>query len=156
MDFLPDSIPPEAWQRLLEDMPWLAIPTGPLVKVLAVGQTTEVKGVRVELLAVEVRETGAVLHWRARAGQDLALVMPDVAIRDDKSTDYRVAPSEGGGGGRDWHGQTMFMPSPPPSSTVLVEVRSFGPPPGMPPMPGYAALPAIEGPWGFQIAVPDE
>lgn len=151
MDFVPDSVPPEQWARILEDMPWLDIPSTPLVGVVGVGKTTEAQGVTVELLAIEIRQGGAVIHWRARAAREVALLMPDVTVADEQSTTYRVAPAQGGGGGRDWYGETMFLPAPPTNATLTVEVSSFGPPVGMPPMPGYAPLPPVNGPWRFEV-----
>lgn len=153
MDFVPDSVPPEQWARILEDMPWLDIPSTPLVGVVGVGTTAEAQGVTVELLAIEIREGGAVVHWRARASREVGLLMPDVTVADDRSTNYRVAPAQGGGGGRDWSGETMFLPAPPTDATLTIEVSSFGPPFGMPPMPGYTPLPPVAGPWRFEVPI---
>jgi hypothetical protein len=153
MAFVPDSVPPEQWARILEDMPWLEIPSSPLLAVAGVGQTTEAEGVTVELLAIEIRQGGAVIHWRARAAREVALLMPDVTVADDRSTSYRVAPAQGGGAGCNWYGETMFLPEPPTDATLIIEVLSFGPSVGMPPMPGYAPLPPVTGPWGFQVSL---
>jgi hypothetical protein len=45
MELRPDSVPPEHWARLLEDMPWLGIASSPLAGVIAVGRSSEANGV---------------------------------------------------------------------------------------------------------------
>jgi hypothetical protein len=76
------------------------------MRVIAVGQSVSANDFAVDLIAIEVRESGAVLYWRALADHDAPMLMAEVSISDDKGTSYKVLPSEGGGGTREWHGQT--------------------------------------------------
>lgn len=150
MNILPEGMPPEEWAKLLDAMPAIGIPASPLVRVIAVGQSVEANDVVVDLLAVEVREVGAVLHWRALAGHDAPMLMAEVSISDDKGTSYKVLPAEGGGGAREWQGQTSMVPSPPPDATLNIVLESFGPP-GFSPMPGYIPMDPVRGPWRFVV-----
>jgi hypothetical protein len=59
MDFQLEGVPPEELARLLEMVPQVAIPPSQLVGVVAVAQVAEASGVAVEMLAIEVREAGA-------------------------------------------------------------------------------------------------
>ena len=102
MDFRPEGIPPEEFARLLEIVPQLAIPPSRLVGVVAVAQIAEVAGVTVELLAIEVREGGALITWRARADRAVGLLIPRVSVTDDQGTKYRALGESGGGDERSW------------------------------------------------------
>jgi hypothetical protein len=150
VNILPEGVPPEEWAKLLEAMPALTVPSSPLVRVIAVGLSVTASHVMVDLIAIEVREAGAVIYWRALAARDTPMLMADVAVSDDQGTKYTVAPSEGGGGEREWHGQTTILPPPPPGAKLAVVVESFGPPP-FGAMPGYIAKEPVRGPWRFEV-----
>jgi hypothetical protein len=158
MEQLPDGWTPEEWARARADRPWLdilvAIPASPLLKVVGVGASSDVDGVTVELLAVEIREAGAIVHWRALADRASSLMMLDAAISDDRATAYTVVPSHGSGNGRAWSGETMFAPAPSVATTLMVELRASGHPPGWPNMAGHSPVSPEAGPWRFNVVVP--
>jgi hypothetical protein len=150
LDFLPESIPPEHWAKLLDEMPGLAIPSSPLIRVVAIGQSVETQGVTVDLIAMEVRQAGAVLYWRALASRDVPMLMADVSLSDDQGTSYRVMPAGSGSGGHEWQGQTYVVPAPPTNANLAIVLDSFGPH-GQMPMPGYIAMDPVRGPWRFEV-----
>jgi hypothetical protein len=122
----------------------------PLVRVVAIGQQVEADGVRVELIALEVREAGAVLYWRAFATKDRILGLAVIEVSDDLGGEYRVFLGGGGGGERAWSGETNVVPAPTAGASILrVKVTGFeGFPPGF---PGTAQVVTNEGPWVFEI-----
>jgi len=123
----------------------------PLVRVVAIGQQVEADGIRVELIALEVREAGAVLYWRAFATDDRILGLAVIEVSDDIGGEYRVFLGGGGGGERAWNGETNVVPAPTTGASMLrVQVTGFE---GFPPsgFPGAAQVRANEGPWVFEI-----
>ena len=154
MDFRPEGIPPEDLARLLEMVPQLAIPPSRLVGVVAVSQVAEVAGVTVELLAIEVREGGALITWRARADRAVGLLIPRVSITDDQGTEYRAFGESGGGDERCWSGEIAVIPPPPPGVTLTVDIASLGANEQMR-MPGWMPMEPVSGPWTFTVPTRD-
>jgi hypothetical protein len=146
--FLPEGVPPEEWAKFLEAMPLMEVPASPLIRVIGVGQSVDTNGITVELLAIEIREAGAVIHWRARAASDLPMLMAEVSVSDDLGTAYSVMPAESGSGDRHWQGQTYFAPGPPPGARLSITLDGFGP---FLPMPGYTPKEPVRGPWRFEL-----
>ena len=124
--------------------------TSRLVRVVAIGKQVEADGIRVELIALEVREAGAVLYWRAFAAVDGILGLAVIEVSDDLGGEYRVFLGGGGGGERAWNGETNVVPAPMTGASILrVNVTGFeGLPPGF---PGAAQVRSNEGPWVFEI-----
>lgn len=151
MDFHMQGMPPEAIQRLLEEMPNLAIEASGLVGVVAIAQVVEAEGVQVEVLSVEVREAGALIHWRCRAGRPVGFLVPRVAVSDDRGTAYRVASASGGGDAQSWAGEIALTPAPPADVSLSVTFESFGADPGMA-MPGWTPPHPVEGTWQFSLS----
>jgi hypothetical protein len=122
----------------------------PLVREVAIGHQVEADGVRVELIALEVREAGAVLYWRAFATKDRILGLAVIEVRDDLGGEYRVFLGGGGGGERAWSGESNVVPAPTAGASILrVKVTGFE---GFPPsFPGTAQVVTNEGPWVFEI-----
>jgi hypothetical protein len=148
-----DSGSPEDEARLMDGMPWYAIPRSPLLRVTSVGQTVEAAGVAVELLAVEVRESGAILHWRARADHDLLVQVASVSVVDDLGTAYLVDQGGGEGNPRSWQGQTLLRPAPPAHARLTIVVESFGQNPRAT-MFGDPPREPSNGPWRFEVEQP--
>jgi len=147
-------MPPEAVAKLLETMPELSVAPSALVGVVAVAQVAEAGGVTVELLSVEVREAGALVHWRARSERAIAMLVPQISISDDKSTAYRAHPAEGSGDERSWTGSLAVLPTLPLGTMLTIVFESFGADERIQ-MPGYIAAEPIAGPWRFAIDTSD-
>jgi hypothetical protein len=130
-----------------------AIPASPLVQVVGVGRTADAAGITVELLAIEVREEGAIVHWRARSASYPMLLSADVSISDNTGTAYRVISGGGGGGGGAWEGTTFVQPSPPPGARLRITLLSFGPDDDRPLLPGLPTE-RVFGPWAFDVEMP--
>lgn len=126
-----------------------------LERVVAIGQTAEVSGVLVEMIALEVREAGGVLLWRTQTAEERLLGAADIAITDDVGTHYSALPGSWSGSGRESRGETQLAPRPPDAAQILkIVVRSFGPMQWPAPLPRMA-LPIEEGagPWRFEVPI---
>jgi hypothetical protein len=146
----PESLPPEILAKLREHLP----PTDPersrLVRVIPIGQVAEVSDVRVELIAMEVRETGALVYWKAFPAQDRLLGEIDLGVSDALGTAYAAYGMAAAGNGHVWKGEAIVIPAPPPEArTIRVRVRGFR---------GFMASPfepivqtPVEGEWDFEI-----
>lgn len=154
MEFQMDGLPSEAIQRLLDEMPSLAIAPSALVGVIPVAKVVDASGISVEVLSVEVREAGALIHWRCRADRAIGLLMPSATVTDDRSTNYRVSTANGGGDDRSWAGEIAITPAPPSTCLLSIAFSSFGADPQMK-MPGWIAGPPVDGPWTFDVATSD-
>jgi hypothetical protein len=129
-----------------------------LGRVVGIGLAEEVEGVLVELIALEIREAGAILHWRSQANKIGPLGMALVEVSDDLGTSYEVFPGSWGGGDSEMRGETNITPPPPPGARVLtVNIPSFG-------LEGFGAtatMPGLlgmgmataTGPWHFEVAL---
>jgi hypothetical protein len=122
----------------------------PLVRVVSIGQQAEADGIRVELIALEIREAGAVLYWRAFTTDDRMLGFAVVEVADDHGREYDVYLGGGSGGERAWSGETNIAPTPTTGvSTLQVTVTgfdSFGSG-----FPGAGQGRTTGGPWAFEI-----
>jgi hypothetical protein len=146
MNFDMEGMPPEAHKRLLEEMPEVGIAPSKLVGVIAVSKVVDAAGVTVEVLSVEVREAGALVHWRCRADRSIGLLMPKVSITDDRATTYRVGTAGGGGDERLWAGEIAVIPAPPSDAMLSIVIESFGADLRMR-MPGWVPGEPVTGPW---------
>ena len=154
MDFQLEGVPPEELARLLEMVPQLAIPPSQLVGVVAVAHLAEASGVTVEMLAIGVREAGALITWRARADRRVGILIPRVSITDDQLTEYRAFGDRGGGDERSWSGEIALIPAPPPGVTLHIEIETLGANERMP-MPGWTPNGPVSGPWRFTVPTRD-
>jgi hypothetical protein len=102
------------------------IQRSPLVRVVAIGKAVEHDGVVLEQIALEIRDVGAVLHWKAHPVGDYVLGGPDFVVTDDVGTVYTLllptwVSSEG------MKGNTDLVPQPPShAGTMRIEVRRIG------------------------------
>ena len=155
MDLInPDDLPPEVLDKLREHMP----PTDPqrsaLLRVIPIGQVADVSGVRVELIAMEVRETGALLSWKAFPAQDRFLGSIDLDVSDERGTPYVAYGMDAGGNGHVWKGEAIVVPAPPAGAGALrIRVRGFQ---------GFMADPfemlpqtPVQGEWAFEVDLGD-
>ena len=149
------TLPPEEARRFQEQWGRFAgLTAGALDRVVTIGQTASDAGVRLELLALEVRAAGCVLHWRAHTAARL-VVRPEFVVRDDAATDYTVRPAGSSGSLGDQQGQALIVPAPPGAAhTMRIEVHAFGArrmplPPGVPPPPTEE----IHGAWRFEFSM---
>jgi hypothetical protein len=149
-----EGLPPEDLERLLREMPELAIAPSPLVGVVAVSGVIEIAGLSVEVLSLEVRQAGALIHWRSRADRSIGFLAPQVSITDDRGTKYRALEANGGGDERSWSGQIAIVPAPPDDAMLSVLIDAFGADPRMR-MPGWIPGEPGPGPWRFAIDTRD-
>jgi len=130
-----------------------AIPRSPLVQVVGIGRTVVSAELAVELLAIEVREQGAVIYWRARSAREGVLLSADVSIADDRGTPYHAILGGGGGNAQAWEGQTLVQPAPTAGARLTITLASFGPNDEMP-LPPHVPAERIFGPWVFEVEMP--
>jgi hypothetical protein len=148
-----DSNPTEPDHALLErhgrdSMRVAGVDSGELRRVIAVGASVEAGGVRLELIAVELRTDGGlatlVAHTRPPIGQAGHFV--EARVSDDAETSY-VAAGQGMGGPTPTttRHEVRFAPGPPDTAKVLtLSIDRF-----LDPYPGGAT--PIEGPWTFEV-----
>lgn len=124
------------------------IDAGDLRRVIALGTSVEAGGVRLELIALELRADGGlatlVAHTRPPVGQ--AGQFAEVRVSDDAGTIY-VGAGQGMGGPAPTttRHEVRFAPASPASAAVLtLTIDRF-----LDPFLGGAT--AIEGPWTFDI-----
>jgi hypothetical protein len=127
-----------------------SVDAGALHRVIALGNSVEAGGARVELVALEVREDGGivtlVVHTRPPVGYVGHFV--EAAVSDDVGTAY-VASGQGSGGSGPTASrhEVRFAPAPPDGAHMLtLHVSSFADP-----FPGPAVQ--LDGPWEFQVAL---
>lgn len=126
------------------------VDAGALRRVIAVCSSMEAGGARVELVALEIREDGAiatiVAHTRPPVGYVGHFV--EVAVSDDAGTAYVVSGQGAGGSspGTSRH-EIRFAPAPPESARMLtLRIEAF-----VDPFPGRAVQ--LRGPWEFRVAL---
>jgi len=129
-----------------------------LTRVVGIGLSEETAGILVELIALEIREAGAILHWRSQVEKIGPLGMALVEVRDDVGTSYEVFPGSWGGGESEMRGETNIMPAPPAGARVLTVnipsfgIEGFGATATMPGLLGMGMATAT-GPWQFEVAL---
>ena len=97
MTVVPAPIPVDEANRTLELSRWYVdIGASPLRRVVGIGQVAVDAGVSVELIALEIREAGCVLYWRAHPDQERPLGEPQFVMSDDARTEYRVQARQAG------------------------------------------------------------
>jgi hypothetical protein len=127
------------------------IQRSPLVRAVAIGQAVEHDSLVLELIALEVREAGAVLYWRANPVGDHVLGGPDFVVTDDTGTVYTIllptwAVSEGMA-----KGNTDLVPGPPADArTMRIDVRKIGGL-GISVPPGLVHDEPVEWHWTFEF-----
>jgi hypothetical protein len=109
--------------------PFMETDDSRLDRVVAIGQVATHPGVSLELIALEIRLTGCLLHWKAGFDGQPLRVDPELTVRDDLGTRYEVRPLSWSRGGRDARGQITIVPAPPADAALLsLEFRLFAAP----------------------------
>ena len=122
----------------------------PLDRVIAVGQSTKLVGIEVELTVIEIRQAGAIAFWRARPVDDVVLFDADVRVSDDGGHVYEATAAGHEGSQLHWSGQSFFAPAPPSGAHLVLEILSFGPPIDYE-VPRGMSRQHILGPWRFTV-----
>jgi hypothetical protein len=117
--------------------------------VVGIGQVARDAGVLVELIALEIREAGCVLYWRAHPDQERPLGEPQFVVSDDSETQYSAHPAGWIGGLREMKGEALVVPGPPEGATTMrVELTGFAAR-RFPPMSSED----VRGAWRFEFAL---
>jgi hypothetical protein len=147
-DAPPDAEAMERYGRAMSRV--AAVDQSPLRRVLAIGQAAVTHSVRVELIALELREAGGLLTVAVESAPPNASPGSycDVSMTDDIGTDYTAA---GTGGGMSSPGSSRleirFAPSPPErASALMIRIDSFVEPLG-------PAADRLDGPWEFRVSL---
>ena len=103
-----------------------AVQGSPLRQVVPIGQLAEDAGVSVELISLEIRDAGCLLHWASHSpGRRPGL--PDLRVRDDVGTPYVAGALGSTREGEDLRGHAVLAPAPPEAARRLqVDVEGFG------------------------------
>ena len=150
MTVVPTPLPVDEANRALELSRWyVAIGASPLRRVVGIGQVAADAGVSVELIALEIREAGCVLYWKAHTDAERPLGDPQFVVSDDAKTQYSAHPAGWTGSGREMKGEALVVPGPPDEATTMrVELTGFAarrfPPLGSEDVPGA---------WRFEFAL---
>ncbi len=95
------------------------IEDGPLVRVIAIGRVEAHPGVSLELIALEIRAAGSILHWKSSFDGQPLRVDPELTVRDDVGTVYETRPTSWSRSGRVARGQVTIAPPPPGNAAVM-------------------------------------
>ena len=145
----------DAARRLDMSMTNFEVGMGALDRVIGIGQATEAAGILVELIALEIREGGGVLHWRTQTNADRVLGDADMAVSDDLGTTYQVLPGSWSGSDRESRGETRLVPKPLDAArTLIIDIRSFGRMDWIPfPSPLSPIRDEVTGSWRFEVSL---
>jgi hypothetical protein len=137
-------------RHVRDSMRVAGVDDGALRRVIALGDPVESGGVRVELIALEVREDGCVAtlvaHTRPPVGSVGHFI--DVTVSDERGTAYIASGQGSGGSGPGTSRQEIrFAPAPPETArTLILRIEAF-----VDPFPGRAV--EQHGPWEFRVAL---
>jgi hypothetical protein len=147
---VPAPLPVDEATRVLEVSRWYVdIGASPLRRVVGIGQVARDAGVSVELIALEIREAGCVLYWKAHPDRERPLGEPQFVVSDDARTEYGVRPAGWTGNGREMKGEALVVPGPPEEATTMrVELTGFAAR-HFPPMGSED----VRGAWRFEFAM---
>jgi hypothetical protein len=127
------------------------IQRSPLVRVVAIGKSAAHDGVVLELLALEIRDAGAILHWKARPVGEYVLGGPDFVISDDVGTAYTLLQPTWVSSEGMVKGNTDLVPPPPvDAETMRIEVQRLGGLGASVPR-GLVRDEPVEGRWSFDF-----
>lgn len=130
------------------------VDSGTLTRVLPIAAEAAANGVRVELIAVELRTDGAIAWLVTHIRPPVAPPghFAEVHLTDDAGTDY-VAAVQGNGGSSPSTAryELRFSPAPPSAATQLdIQITRF-----LDPFPESPNVP-VEGPWAFTVTLTEQ
>ena len=128
------------------------VDSGTLTNVVSVGEEATANGVRVEVVAAELRTEGGIVSLVTHIRPPIPPPghFAEVHVTDDAGTDY-VAAAQGSGQSSPSTAryELRFAPAPPRAASELrIQITRF-----MEPFPETPNAP-VEGPWSFTIALP--
>ena len=113
--------------------------------------SAEHDGVVLELLTLEIRDAGAVLHWKAQPVGEYVLGGPDFVITDDVGTAYTLLLPTWVSSKGMAKGSTDVVPQPPvDAETMRIEVQRLGGLGASVPR-GLVRDEPVEGRWSFEF-----
>jgi hypothetical protein len=151
MTVVPAPIPVDEANRTLELSRWYVdIGTSPLRRVVGIGRVAGDAGISVELIALEIRDAGCVLYWKAHSEHPGPLGEPQFVVSDDAGTKYGVRPAGWSGSGREVKGEALVVPGPPEDATTMrVELTGFV----AQRFPHRGGSDDVRGAWRFEFAL---
>jgi hypothetical protein len=124
-----------------------------LVRVVEIGGADEHSGLTLQLLTLEIRVSGAVLHWKAQPVTDKVQGGPDFIIGDDLGSIYSVFVGTWTAIDGVLQGTTIFVPPPPgPARAMRIDVGRIGGL-GITFPPGLVLDEPVLGTWKFTISL---
>jgi hypothetical protein len=147
---------PDAMPGLLHDFAQASarvadVDSGTLTNVLPIADEATANGVRVELIAAELRTDGGVASLVAHTRPPFRPPghFAEAGVTDDAGTDYVAAmQSSGQSSASTARYELRFSPAPPPAASELrIVITRF-----MEPFPETPNVP-VEGPWSFTIGL---
>jgi hypothetical protein len=145
-----DEQPPSAIFDLLRGFEGLqAVDRGELTRVISGGQTDDASGVLIELVALELRSSGAVAHIAAAPEPRVGRLghLARVAVEDDRETQYVAGAMGVNGSSERQRYEIRFAPTPPVDASVLqIRIDEF-----VDPIPGAGGR--LAGPWSLTVAL---
>ena len=165
-----NEMEPINWNELLEDP--AAIEASPLQRVIGVGLGRTINGITIELLALELRELGSFGTLRIEISRDSrmheAFVAPEITARDSHGKRYSAMVVGGDGqsrsAGDSWWLRCRFslvprVPADADRLTIRVERLGSQWPMRVPSPEGTVDTVSeptwTDGPWDFQVTLPD-
>jgi hypothetical protein len=122
------------------------VTAGRLRQVVGIGMAATDAGVVLVLIALEIRDAGSILYWKARPDPERPLGQPRLTVRDAAGTDYVVRPAGASSTEREAKGEILITPAPPEAAVLLVEVTGFE--------ERRSPWPAAEWPGSWQFEIP--
>jgi len=126
LDPVPGPLPVEEARRAYElSVAYSDVAAGPLRHVVGIGMAATDAGVVLELIALEIRDAGSILYWKARPDPERPLSQPRLTVRDTAGADYVARPAGASSTEREAKGEILITPAPPEAAVLIVEVTAF-------------------------------
>ena len=126
LDPVPGPLPVEEARRAYElSVAYSDVAAGRLRQVVGIGMAVTDADVVLELIALEIRDAGSVLYWKARPDPERPLGQPRLTVRDTAGTDYVARPAGASSSEREAKGEILITPAPPEAAVLIVEVTAF-------------------------------
>jgi hypothetical protein len=129
---------------------WTEIDRSQLLHVIGVGMVASDQGITIELIAIEIRALGGIVHWRAEFGNTVHpdAGAPEVEVADNLETEYWSLPPSWTADNARSVGATYFRPAPPAgAASSYVVVPRFG----LSIFKSQEPSSGVKGNWTFEI-----